>query len=66
LKIKCRDCTGQINIQDNASEGDIVQCPDCKRDFEIFRKEGSKIQLMRFESFDLSNISDFNKEEDFE
>ena len=65
LKIKCQDCIGKITIQDDAAEGDIVQCSDCKRDFEIFRKEGSKIQLMRFESFDLNNISERN-EEDFE
>jgi len=48
--MNCPECDGTINIPDDASVGEIVSCPDCGADFEISKKDGSKVELKRAES----------------
>ena len=43
--MNCPECDAALNIQDDASSGEIVSCPECGADFEIVKKEGSEIEL---------------------
>lgn len=48
--MECPECDAEIKIPDDASVGEIVSCPDCGADFEIAKKDGSKVQLKTAES----------------
>lgn len=32
---KCVDCDAQVEVPDDAVNGEIVSCPDCGLDFEV-------------------------------
>ena len=47
--MNCPECDGNIKIPGDASNGEIVSCPDCGADFEISKSNGSKVELKQAE-----------------
>jgi len=45
LKAKCPECDGDLDIPDDAIDGEIISCPDCGMDFEVTIKEGGEVEL---------------------
>jgi alpha-aminoadipate carrier protein LysW len=37
--LKCPECDGEIKIPEDATEGEIVTCPDCGSSFEVYLDE---------------------------
>lgn len=48
--MNCPECDAILSIQDDASIGEIISCPDCGSDFEIAKKDGSSIELKQAET----------------
>ncbi|UCH02403.1 MAG: lysine biosynthesis protein LysW [Candidatus Bathyarchaeota archaeon] len=49
----CIDCEAEIEIPEDALEGEIVSCPDCGADFEIEKTEdGLKLKILALEAED--------------
>lgn len=48
--MNCPECDAILNIQEDASVGEIISCPDCGADFEISKKEGSKVEIKQAET----------------
>ncbi len=48
--MNCPECDAIINIPSDASNGEIVSCPDCGADYEISNKDGSKVELKQAET----------------
>lgn len=48
--MNCPECDANINIPSDASNGEIVSCPDCGADYEISNKEGSNVELKQAET----------------
>ncbi|MEM4575924.1 MAG: alpha-aminoadipate/glutamate carrier protein LysW/ArgW [Candidatus Nezhaarchaeales archaeon] len=40
MKLKCPDCEGEINVPDDAISGEIVSCPDCGQEYEVYFENG--------------------------
>jgi len=34
-KFNCPECSGEMEVPDDAMEGEIVSCPDCGEEFEV-------------------------------
>jgi len=45
LKAKCPECDADLDVPDDAIDGEIISCPDCGMDFEVTIKEGSGVEL---------------------
>ena len=45
VKITCPDCMDEIDVPDDAMEGEIVSCPDCGLELEVKTIEGGNIEL---------------------
>lgn len=42
FKAKCPECDAEIEVPDDAIQGEIVSCPDCGLDLEVrFDEKGS-------------------------
>jgi len=35
FKAKCPECDAEINVPDDALDGEIISCPDCGLDLEV-------------------------------
>ncbi len=46
---KCPECDGDIDVPDDALDGEIVSCPDCGEEFEVSLNEEKKIILKKAE-----------------
>ena len=44
---KCSECDGNIEIPDDALDGEIVSCPDCGEEYEVSFNEEKEIELSR-------------------
>lgn len=44
MKVKCPDCDGDIKVPDDAITGEIVSCPDCGQEYEVYF-EGGQLKL---------------------
>ncbi len=43
VNYKCSECDGDIEIPDDALDGEIVSCPDCGEEYEVsFNQEKEK------------------------
>lgn len=50
---KCPDCEAQIQVSDDAVDGEIVTCPDCGLDLEVkLTPQGSTIKPLVAEKED--------------
>jgi len=50
---KCVDCEAEIEVPDDAVEGEIVTCPDCGLDLEVkLTSEGRSIKPLQAEKED--------------
>ena len=50
---KCQDCEGEIQVPDNAVDGEIITCPDCGLDLEVkLTAEGHSIKPLIAEKED--------------
>lgn len=36
MKIKCPECGGDLPIPDDVVIGEIVSCPDCGQEYEVY------------------------------
>jgi alpha-aminoadipate carrier protein LysW len=45
LKAKCLECDADLEIPDDAVNGEIVSCPDCGTDFEVIIKDNGETEL---------------------
>lgn len=46
-KATCPDCLAEIDIQDDALVGEIVNCPDCGLELEVESITDKKIELTK-------------------
>ena len=46
-KYKCPECDVDIDIPEDALNGEIVYCPDCGEEFEVSIKNNKKIDLKK-------------------
>ncbi|RLF16029.1 MAG: lysine biosynthesis protein LysW [Thermoprotei archaeon] len=46
MKVKCPECGGDIPVPDDVVVGEIVSCPDCGQEYEVYElgPEGPKIR----------------------
>lgn len=49
VKVRCLECDRELNVPDDAVDGEIVTCPDCGANYEVARSNG-KITLKPAES----------------
>lgn len=49
MKVKCPDCEGEIKVPDDAIAGEIVSCPDCGQEYEVYF-EGGQLRLKQAET----------------
>ena len=40
MKVRCPDCDGEIDVPDDAIAGEIVSCPDCGQEYEVYFEDG--------------------------
>lgn len=45
MKANCPECAADVQVPDDALEGEIVNCPDCGLDLEVVKTDGSNIVL---------------------
>jgi len=43
--VKCPECDGNIDVPDDVVLGEIVPCPDCGVEFEVFKAQGDDVEL---------------------
>ncbi len=46
---KCSECDGDIEIPDDALDGEIVSCPDCGEEYEVSFNQEKEIRLKKAE-----------------
>lgn len=46
----CPECDADISVPSDAIVGEIISCPDCGTDYEIFEKSGSDIKIKEAET----------------
>lgn len=44
---KCPECDGDIDVPDDALDGEIVSCPDCGEEFEVSLGKNKEKELKR-------------------
>lgn len=50
MKVTCPECSGNIDVPDDAVTGEIVSCPDCGMAFEVSDIGPSGVSLKIAES----------------
>ncbi|MDP6640951.1 MAG: alpha-aminoadipate/glutamate carrier protein LysW/ArgW [Nitrososphaerales archaeon] len=45
MKTLCKECSGEIKVPDDVVVGEIITCPDCGSDFEIFSIHKKEIEI---------------------
>jgi len=45
LEAKCPECDADLEIPEDAINGEIVSCPDCGTDFEVVIKDKGQVEL---------------------
>lgn len=47
-KFNCPECSGEMEVPDDAMQGEIVSCPDCGEEFEVNvdEKKGKELKKM--------------------
>lgn len=45
MKAKCPECDADLDVPDDAIDGEIISCPDCGMDFEVAIKKGGGVEL---------------------
>jgi len=50
MKTKCKECEGDISIADDVVIGEIISCPDCGTDFEVFEVKEKTVSLKQAET----------------
>ncbi|MCW4033585.1 MAG: alpha-aminoadipate/glutamate carrier protein LysW/ArgW [Candidatus Bathyarchaeota archaeon] len=46
-KFNCPECSGEIEVPDDAMQGEIVSCPDCGEEFEVNVNEKKDKELKK-------------------
>ena len=49
VKYKCPECDIDIDVPDDALDGEIISCPDCGEEFEISFNEKKELSLKKAE-----------------
>jgi alpha-aminoadipate carrier protein LysW len=49
VNCKCPECDGEVDIPDDALDGEIVSCPDCGEEFEVSFNDKKDIILKKAE-----------------
>jgi len=47
VNYKCPECDCDIEIPDDAMDGEIVSCPDCGEEYEVSINEKKEIELKK-------------------
>jgi len=47
VKYKCPECDVDVDVPDDALDGEIVSCPDCGEEFEVNIRKNKKIELKK-------------------
>lgn len=47
VNCKCPECDGDIDVPDDALDGEIVSCPDCGEEFEVSLGKNKEKELKR-------------------
>lgn len=50
MSITCTECNAEIEVPDDAMIGELVECPDCGKIYELKRIEKSKIDFVEAEA----------------
>lgn len=45
MNTKCPECEGEIEVPDDVILGEILPCPDCGLEYEVFRVNGGFVEL---------------------
>ncbi len=50
MKTLCKECGGDIKVPDDVVVGEIIGCPDCGTDFEVFKIDKNEISIKTAET----------------
>ena len=50
MKTLCKECGGDIKVPNDVVVGEIIGCPDCGTDFEVFKIEKNEISIKTAET----------------
>lgn len=45
MEAKCVECDGKIGVPRDVMLGEILTCPDCGTDYEVYRADSNGISL---------------------
>jgi alpha-aminoadipate carrier protein LysW len=45
MQVKCPECDGDIPVPEDVIPGEIVPCPDCGSEFEVYLNDEGGIEL---------------------
>ncbi|MEM2905719.1 MAG: alpha-aminoadipate/glutamate carrier protein LysW/ArgW [Candidatus Bathyarchaeia archaeon] len=45
MNARCPECDGAIEVPDDVVLGEILPCPDCGTEFEVFKVDNGHVEL---------------------
>ncbi|MEM1538619.1 MAG: alpha-aminoadipate/glutamate carrier protein LysW/ArgW [Candidatus Nezhaarchaeales archaeon] len=45
MKVKCPECDGEINVPEDVVVGEIISCPDCGREYEVYEVSPNGVSI---------------------
>ena len=43
--VTCPECLGEMEVPEDVMVGDLIECPDCGAEFEVYDLDGDNVKL---------------------